>query len=166
MAGGTHLLRIYLSDHLAGLVGQLELARRSHRSNKGTRLGEYLQSLAGEFDEERKQLERLIERVGGTRAPYKQAAVWAAEKIGRLKLNGQITGYSPLSRVYEIEGLKLGIEANIAMWHSLSRSAGRFPALASIDYDGMIERSGSQLRELEGHHKEAVETAFGSDAEA
>lgn len=166
MAGGPHLLRIYLSDHLAGLVGQLELARRSQRSNKGTRFGDYLESLADELDKDRKQLERVIERVGGTRAPYKQAAVWAAEKIGRLKLNGQITGYSPLSRVYEIEGLKLGIEANIALWHSLNRSSERFPALASIDYEGIIERSGHQLRELESHHKEAVAAAFESDAEA
>ena len=35
----------------------------------------------------------------------KNAGAWALEKVGRLKLNGELTSYSPLSRVVELEGL-------------------------------------------------------------
>lgn len=36
-----------------------------------------------------------------------------AEKLGRLKPNGQLHGYSPLSRVIELEGLYLGISGKL-----------------------------------------------------
>ncbi len=35
----------------------------------------------------------------------KNAMGWGAEKLGRLKPNGQLTGYSPLSRMVELKGL-------------------------------------------------------------
>ena len=35
---------------------------------------------------------------------------WSAEKFGRLKLNGQLSGYSPLSRLEELEILALVAE--------------------------------------------------------
>ena len=39
-------------------------------------------------------------------------AGWVAEKAGRLKLNGSLLTYSPLSRLVELEGLSLGVEGN------------------------------------------------------
>ena len=39
----------------------------------------------------------------------KVAGAWAGEKAGRLKLNGHLTGYSPQSRVIELEGLVVGV---------------------------------------------------------
>ena len=56
---------------------------------------------------------------------------WAVEKIGRLKPNGQLTGYSPLSRVVELEGLALGITGKLSLWKALrelsTRSRGSTP---------------------------------------
>ena len=40
---------------------------------------------------------------GGDR--LKNVGAWTLEKAGRLKLNGELTSYSPLSRVVELEGL-------------------------------------------------------------
>lgn len=154
------LLKIYLSDHLAGMVGILELANRSRRSNRGTPLGDYLETLARQLDLDRRRLEDLIDAVGGTRALPKQAAVWIAEKVGRLKLNGQLTGYSPLSRLIEIEGLILGVEANAALWHSVRRAADSTPALGGMDFDSAIERARAQRAELENHHRSAAEGAL------
>ena len=160
MSGGVRLLKIYLSDHLAGMVGLLELANRSRRSNEGTDLGDYLERLARELDRDRRRLEDLIDAVGGTRSLPKQAAVWVAEKVGRLKLNGQLTGYSPLSRLIEVEGLILGVEANLALWHSLRRAADSFPAINTADLDAAIERARAQRAELETHHRRAAEQAL------
>ena len=50
------------------------------------------------------------------RTTPKSAGAWTAEKFGRLKPNGQLTGYSPLSRLVELEGLKLGITGKLGLW--------------------------------------------------
>ena len=60
----------------------------------------------------------------------KVAGGWTAEKVGRLKLNGRFAGYSPLSRVLELEGLIAGVNGKLALWHSLLELA---PAEPRID---------------------------------
>jgi hypothetical protein len=47
------LLAIYLNDHLAGATAGLELARRARGSNRDTELGEFLERLTGEIEEDR-----------------------------------------------------------------------------------------------------------------
>ena len=42
-----------------------------------------------------------------------------AERLGRLKLNGRIVSYSPLSRLAELEGLGLLLAHNASLWRSL-----------------------------------------------
>ena len=58
----------------------------------------------------------------------KVAAGWTAEKIGRLKPNAQLRGYSPLSPLVELEGLLIGIQGKLAMWRAAGRGRpGRGP---------------------------------------
>ena len=52
----------------------------------------------------------------------KNVAAWGLEKVGRLKLNGELTGYSPLSRMVELEGL---LTASPASGASGSPARGR-----------------------------------------
>ena len=92
-------LTIYLNDHFAGSTIGLELAKRARGSNEGTPLGAFLERLVTEIEEDRETLKRLMDEVGAKRDPLKAGGAWAAEKLGRLKLNGQLTGYSPLSRL-------------------------------------------------------------------
>src|SRR6476469_2497803 len=113
------LLPIYLNDHLAGSVVGVGLARRCLRENRGSELEEFLRWLVSEIVEDRATLIQLMERLGVPRSKSKTAAAWTAEKLGRLKLNGQITGYSPLSRLVELEGLATGIEGKRSLWLAL-----------------------------------------------
>src|SRR3954471_13184248 len=106
---GSDLLAIYLNDHLAGAPAGLELVRRARGTNAGTPLGDFLAGLAVEIEEDRNSLERIMERLGVGKDRLKVAAAWTAEKGGRLKLNGRLTGYSPLSRLVEVEGLMIGV---------------------------------------------------------
>ena len=99
---------MYLNDHLAGATLGLELARRTARENEGNTLGTFLaDALVPEIEEDRHTLQRLIDELGFAPSRPKLAAAWLAEKLGRLKLNGELTRYSPLSRLLELEALRL-----------------------------------------------------------
>src|SRR5690349_8500865 len=119
MADGEALLRIYVNDHLAGAAGALALARRVHRSNPDGELGSFLAEIVRDFADDLAALERVRETLGLARNPAKQAAARAAVAAGRLKLNGRLRGYSDLSRVIELDGLLLCLEAKRGVWTTL-----------------------------------------------
>ena len=152
------LLAIYLNDHLAGATVGVELVRRAAGANQGTPLGETLEQLAAEIAEDRDALQRVMSQLGVGEDRVKVAAAWAAEKFGRLKLNGQLKGYSPLSRLVELEGLHLGISGKLELWRMLKQTAkGR---LRSLDLDELIKRAESQRRRLAPYRKAAAEQAI------
>jgi hypothetical protein len=82
-----------------------------------------------------------------------------AERLGRLKLNGQLTGYSDLSRLLELEGLTIGVRGKHALWQNL-RSAGIQEHVPDIALDRLIERAEAQLSGLERHRLAAAATAL------
>ena len=153
-------LRIYLNDHAAGSLTGYELAKRCLSNNEGTRLGDYLRTFIAELDEERADLKRLIESLGFPEDKLKEGMGWVAEKAGRLKLNGQIRGYSPLSRVLELEGLVLGVTGKRSLWRSIKEYASSDPRVGVVDLDRLEQQAQNQLEELEKHRLEAAETAF------
>ena len=154
------LLNIYLNDHLAGSVAGQELARRCLSNNEGTELGSFLSTFASELDEDRETLEKLMDTVGGQPDRLKMGAVWVAEKVGRLKLNGQLRGYSDLSRLVELEGLCVGVEGKKSMWTSLKVVAENDSRLQSFDFDALEARAQRQRDDLEVHRRAASATAF------
>lgn len=158
---GDDLLGIYLNDHLAGSVIGYELVKRAHSSNEGTPLGDLLGRLVGEIAEDRRALIGVMDALGIRRNPAKQAGGWIAEKLGRLKPNGSLVGYSDLSRVLELEGLTLGITGKLALWHNLEALAATDERLSTAPIDEVIERSERQLRDLREHRLEAARIAFG-----
>jgi hypothetical protein len=157
----TQLLSIYLNDHLAGAIAGTELARRALHNNRQTPLAVGLQRIVEEIEEDRRSLESLMDRVGATRNPLKAVAAWTLEKAGRLKLNGSPFGYSPLSRVEELEALSVGVESKRALWSALRQVAGDGSDL-ELDLDDLIARAQSQRRRLERYRLEAVAQAFGT----
>ena len=152
------LLAIYLNDHLAGATVGVELVRRAAGANQGTPLGETLEQLAAEIAEDRESLQRAMSDLDVGQDRIKVAGGWTAEKFGRLKLNGQLKGYSPLSRLVELEGLHLGISGKLELWRMLKQTAeGR---LRSVDLDELIKRAESQRRRLAPYRKAAAEQAI------
>lgn len=151
-------LRIYLNDHLAGAVAGEELAKRCLKNNQGTDLGVFLARLVGEIREDRDALARVMAGVGARRDPVKGPAAWVAEKVGRAKLNGRVRGYSPLSRVLELEGLALGVEGKLRAWRTLQSASVRVPA--DIDLDRLVARAEEELEELEAHRRAAAASAL------
>lgn len=90
---------------------------------------------------------------------YKTWAAWLAEKAGRLKLNGHVVTRSPLSRVEELEIMRLGVEGKAAGWRTLRESSD--PRLDPVVLDGLIDRARRQADELERLRVRAAAEVFG-----
>jgi hypothetical protein len=155
----SRYLPIYLNDHLAGATLGLELARRAARENTGTEVAAFLDELATEIEQDREALLQLMQRLGVTPSRAKVAAAWTAEKLGRLKLNGQLRGYSPLSRLVELDGLATGIEGKRALWLALEEIHD--PRLTETDLGALAERARSQRERLEPHRLAAARDSLG-----
>lgn len=154
------LLAIYLNDHLAGATVARELARRAAASNRGTAYGPFLERLAREIEEDRLALEAIMRELDVGVDRFKVAAAWGAEKLGRLKLNGRVLSYSPLSRVVELEGLTLGVHGKLELWRKLAELEPTLRGPAQADLTTLIERAERQLSELEQHNLRSASDAF------
>jgi hypothetical protein len=154
------LLGIYLRDHLAAAVGGSELARRTLRSNRDTAFAPALEQLAQQIEEDRQALESIMRRLGISADRVKQAAVWALEKVSRLKLNGRILEYSPLSRLIEFEALGSGIEGKRALWTALLRVADADERLDPIELAALERRATNQRKRVESIRSEAARLAL------
>ena len=158
------LLKIYLADHLAAATAGVALSRRTARSNAETEFGDVLWRLAGEIEDDRRTLEGIVAELGFRKSTTKEALAWLGEKAGRLKLNGQIRGYSPLSRVLELEALSVGVAGKLALWKSLLATPGIPERLSGFDLDDLSERAGRQRAEIEGYRLRAAREAFAAGA--
>jgi hypothetical protein len=88
----------------------------------------------------------------------KTAVARVGEKLGRLKLNGRLTSYSPLSRFEELELFSVGVEGKRLLWAILDDRAD--PRLAPFDFPALQRRSEEQRAEIEVHRRAAAQTAF------
>jgi hypothetical protein len=157
---GEKYLRIYLQDHLAGSTAGLELARRTRGSNEGTEYGPPLAKITDEIDADRKALEAIMEDLGFGADTVKNMAAWGFEKVGRLKLNGELTSYSPLSRVVELEGLLTGIGGKQALWVALLDLAPNEPRLDAARLERLRDRADEQRATVEQLREKAALEAF------
>jgi hypothetical protein len=156
------LLEIYLVDHLAASTAGVALARRTAESNAGTALGEVLRRLATEIAEDRGTLQRIAAELGVRESKPKNAVAWVGERVGRLKLNGQLRGYSPLSRILELEALSVGVAGKLALWQSLQAVPALNERLSRFDLDDLAERARRQRAEIEEQRTNAVRDTFGA----
>ena len=154
------LIGIYLNDHLAGSTVGRELAQRALGSNRGNEFGGPLERLATEIDEDRETLRAIIAALGIREDPVKRAGALIAERVGRLKLNGSIRTYSPLSRLVELEGLSLGVEGKRGLWKVLGDLDES--RLATFDFAALGARAESQRDRIEGLRRDAARLALSS----
>ena len=154
-------LRIYLNDHRAGAAGGLSLARRCLASNEGSSLGTELEDLVADLEADARVLDDVMRRFSVASDPFKRLAAWSSERIGRLKPNGQLSGYSALSRVLELELILAGIDAKRSLWRSLGTITA--PEVDGIDFEHLVDRATDQRRRLAPFHERAARTAFAGE---
>jgi hypothetical protein len=154
------LLRIYFNDHRAGAAAATARLRRMIDVNEGTPLGDTLVWVLHEIEEDIEVLESAMHHLDVTSNPLKNLVAKAGERLGRLKANGRLRRYSPLSRVLELEGLMAAIDMKRRIWESLQIAVGG-DRLGDIDLGRYLRRADVQRERLRSHHEEAVAAAFG-----
>ncbi|MEX2107507.1 MAG: hypothetical protein WD827_01315 [Solirubrobacterales bacterium] len=152
-------LAIYLNDHLAGATVGVELARRLRASNEGDReFGPALVEICAEVETDRETLKAVMDRLGAGQSKFKPAAAVLGERLGRLKLNGRLWGYSPLSRLDELELLQIGVVGKRRLWRALEHTHA--DDLSDFELGALAERATGQLRRLEALHLKAASLAL------
>jgi len=157
----TKYLAIYLKDHHAGSTVGIELAKRAARNNKDdAEFGPGLGRIAGEIDEDREALIRIMRRLDVEPDRIKAGLGWAAEKAGRLKPNGHLLQFSPLSRLVEIEGLITGVSGKLSLWRALLWVAPTESRLDEPELNTLAERAEDQLERLHALRQSAARIAL------
>lgn len=160
--GQIRHLSIYLNDHLAGATVGVELVRRAYASNREeAELAGSLEPIRAEIETDRETLEQVMDRLGVRRSTLKPVGGWLAEKAGRLKPNGQLFGYSPLSRLVELEALCIGIAGKIQLWAALEEALGA--EWSGFDFSSLGERAARQRATLEELHRKAAASVFAAE---
>jgi len=159
------MLEIYLNDHLAGSVVGENLAKRIVRQNEDNEYGRGLAKIAKEIEEDKATLQKVMDRAGVRQKQVRLALARVTELGTRLKPNGRLVGYSPLSRVLELEGLTIGITGKLELWRSLEALDGDAD-IRGMDFGALAARAESQRDRVEDLRVRAAREALGGESVA
>ncbi|MFE6847714.1 hypothetical protein [Streptomyces sp. NPDC057686] len=162
----SHLLGLYLNDHLAGSSAGLDLLNRAAKAHDGRPLGPELERLAREVEQDRESLKQIMRSLEVPVRRSRAALGWLGEKAGRLKLNGRLFSRSPLSDVMELEAMRLGVEGKRSCWRNLRSLADRDDRLDRAQLAWLLDRAEEQAETLEGMRTMCALRVFDSGAEA
>lgn len=160
------LLDIYVGDHWAGAGAGTRLARRLHENNRDSPWAAELGRIADAVTEDDRTLAQVRDALDNGRGDIKRVLGLVGERIARLKPNGRVVSYSPLSRVVECEALLSGVAGKHRLWVALGRNVVGVPELAEFDFDLLEQRAEHQIETLRRLHREFAAVAFGDGAGA
>ncbi len=153
-------LGIYLNDHLAALCGVESRARYSAEANDDPELVAALEKVAGEAADDREALLAVMRSLGVGRSRFKELSVLVLERAGRLKLNGRLVRYSPLSRIEELEFLAVGTALTERAWEALEILREELPPLDGMNVSARRLRAKACEENLLRLRRRFVRTAF------
>lgn len=88
----------------------------------------------------------IIDELGVDRSRIKPLIGWVGERLGRLKPNGRLRGYSPLGRVIDLELLIFSVSGTLRLWIMLGEV---LDGEASVDLPALIRRAEGQRTAIE-----------------
>jgi hypothetical protein len=153
-------LAIYLSDHLAGAAGALELLGHLEASYKGTAVGDLLAQVRADIEEDRQELARLVERLEIDESTSRKVAGWLAEKAANLKLRIDDKADGAMRLFEGLEAIGLGIHGKWSLAKALAAASNDVPALQGFDYERLARRSEDQRGRVEIMRLEAAKVAL------
>ena len=157
---------VYLNDHLAGAMLGSDLAEQIQAQSHGTALGELMESLAPQIEQDRQTLIELMRQLESSKNPVKQATSWIAEKASRAKFSGMTSGEPELGTFMALETLALGARGKACLWTALKQVADQHPPIASMNLDELIDRAHTQHAALERERLAAATRALANEVRA
>jgi hypothetical protein len=146
----------YLNDHRAGATAGTALVRRIWRSNRRTEWGPIIEKVAESIEQDLVVLDEVRAAAGVSGGDLKRVAALLTERAGRLKLNGHLLTYSPLSRVFELETLMSALRGKQSLWAALHTAAPSQPEWSDFDFAALEKRGSEQLETIKRVHGWAV----------
>lgn len=154
-------LASYLRDHHSLVTSELALAERAVRANIGTEYETPLRGVLEDAGHDLVAVSSVLEVLGVEISTLRTKAVRLGEMLGRLKFNGPIQrGYSPSSRVLEIEALVMLLQGRLALCQTLRTALSSDELPDDVDVNDLEQRTASQLETLRNLHRQASQTAF------
>ncbi|MFI2753961.1 hypothetical protein ACGIF2_11045 [Cellulomonas sp. P22] len=142
------LLRIYLSDHVAGATAGAGRIERMARAYADTPLGPSLADIAAQIAGEREWLIDTAASLGVHLARWKQAGLWVGERVGRLKTNGRVVRTSPLTALLELELMRSAVVGKRSCWQTLLEWSGEL-GISPQRLDELTVAADQQIAELD-----------------
>ena len=148
----------YLNDHLAGSISALELIAHWVEVHKGEPLGSFFVEIEREIKADQDMLRDVMRTLGVEESKVRQAAAWAAEKVGRARLMIAGDEQGSLGLVLTLEGLIMGVTGKKLLWHALA--AAKLSRLNSYNFEQLQRRAEQQIERIEAERIRAVSQAF------
>lgn len=125
-----------------------------------------LQRLTTDVAQDRQALRGIMQTLDVSVQTWKVLGAWGAEKVGRLKSNGEWLRRSPLSDLVELEGLSLAVQGKATGFRALRRLAETEPRLDTADLDRLIDRAERQAHDLEQLRLQTADRIFAASGSA
>jgi len=151
-------LTTYLNDHHAGAAAALSSLEALQRYPNNQEIRSLAAELLPAIEEDRQELNDLIEKLGAKPESAKSTGAWIAEKISRLKF--RLHGVTNLGIFESLDTLSLGISGKKAFWTTLQDVAPRNPALLGVDYENLKVRAQEQFEKVEAKRQEVAREIF------
>jgi hypothetical protein len=154
-------LATYLNDHLSGSIAAIELLEHLESAYAGKELERFFAELRKDIEADRRELERLMERLEIAHSLPRKAGAWIAGKFADLKMRLDDSARGPLRLLESLEAVELGISGKLALWRALVAAVEIAPALrGALDYQRLAERATEQIERVELYRLEAARAAF------
>jgi hypothetical protein len=153
----TYGLAVYLNDHLAGAAaGVALLASLAERPS----ISGPAKALHDEVLDDKRELERLMERLGVAKSAVRQGAGWLSEKLAELKTRVDDPSGGTLHEFELLEAISLGVHGKRSLWTTLKTASASAAALDGVDFDRLITRADDQRARLETLRLAAAQRAL------
>ncbi len=150
----------YLSDHLAGAVGAVELMQHLESVYADTDTARLIGEVRVDVEADVEQLQALAARLNVAESSSRKVAAWLGARMAELKLRVEDPSNGPLYLLEALEGLAMGIDGKLALWHGLRAAAADTPSLRGVDYDRLAQRAQEQRQRLEPARLDAAGALF------
>lgn len=141
------MLHTYMRDHHAGAAAGVDLFRRVADAHEDGHIRDVVSRLGDQTEEDKAELERLMELVGTSPSLLKDLPARAAETVAKLKPNQRVAERSPLSDLLELEALTLAVTGKELGWKALLDIGD--PRLPRTTLERLAERARDQGKQLE-----------------